>query len=125
MQFTNPVLDKSEASPGATVPIPDRFRPSTFALLSFLGFSAAAPLPAETAIDFERQELYAFEQCTSTCQIELDRQLLHCPEYVDDSENIEAEECRVNSREQYRRCLAMCPADPRPISRPISSDGGM
>lgn len=72
------------------------------------------PAAADTLADFQKRQLYDFEQCAGSCQVELDERLLGCPEFKDDAENIEALNCNADTREFYRRCLQMCPADPRP-----------
>lgn len=72
------------------------------------------PAVADGLADFQKRQLYDFEQCAGSCQVELDKGLLGCPEFKDDSENIEALNCNADTRELYRRCLQMCPADPRP-----------
>lgn len=95
-------------------PIVDRFISRALILLFLLGASAPDPAHADPSRELERRALYVFEQCASTCQVELDRGLLRCPEYSDESDNVEAEDCRDRVREQYRQCLAMCPADPSP-----------
>ena len=90
-----------------------------FALLG-LSLTAVVSVHAETSLDLRDRQLYDFEQCASACQIELDRQLLHCPEYSDDSDNVDAQRCHSGSRERYQQCLAMCPADPRQIGTDLS-----
>lgn len=72
------------------------------------------PAVAGPLADFQKRQLYDFEQCAGSCQVELDKGLLGCPGFRDDSENIEALNCNADTRALYRRCLQMCPADPRP-----------
>lgn len=72
------------------------------------------PAVADDLADFQKRQLYDFEQCAGSCQVELDKGRLGCPEFKDDSENIEALNCNADTRNLYRRCLQMCPADPRP-----------
>lgn len=72
------------------------------------------PAVADTLSDFQKRQLYDLEQCASTCQVELDKRLFSCPEFKDDSENIEVLNCRAETRDLYHRCTQMCPADPRP-----------
>lgn len=87
----------------------------TLALVVLFGLTAEAPVQADdTAVEIEDRYLHEFKQCTSTCQVELDQRLWRCPEYSDDSDNLEAEGCRAAVRRQYQRCLELCPADPRP-----------
>ncbi len=77
------------------------------------------PAVADTLADFQKRQFYDFEQCAGSCQVELDKRLVGCPEFSDDSENIEALNCNAESRDLYRRCLQMCPADPRPDQKYI------
>lgn len=72
------------------------------------------PALADDLTDYQKRELYDFEQCAGSCQIDVDERLLRCPEYKDDSENIEAQICNTDAQQLYQRCLQMCPADPRP-----------
>lgn len=72
------------------------------------------PAVADPLADFQKRQLYDFEQCAGSCQVELDRGLLDCPGFKDDSENIEALNCHADTRALHKRCLRMCPADPRP-----------
>lgn len=69
---------------------------------------------AEELAEYQKRQLHDFEQCAGSCQIDVDERLLRCPEYKDDSENIEAQICNTDAQQLYQRCLQMCPADPRP-----------
>ena len=89
----------------------------TFLLALFVFLVAShleTPAVADTLADFQKRQLYDFEQCAGSCQVELDKRLFGCPEFKDDSDNIEALNCNAETRELYRRCLQICPADPRP-----------
>lgn len=90
-------------------------RSSPGGLLLFVVSLLAAPLwvAAQTPTDITKQQIHDHKQCTSTCQIELDRQLLLCPEYRDESNDIDVQQCRLGVRGRYEKCVGMCPADPR------------
>jgi hypothetical protein len=122
MQFIRFIVGMSPPSPHpifATFHRPSAL-PVPLVIIGLLGLSASIAVQAETLIDLRDRQLYEFEQCASSCQVELDSLLVRCPEPSDDSDSLETQVCRNDVREFYRKCLAMCPADPRPIGTDAS-----
>ncbi len=68
---------------------------------------------AQTLDDYNRQQIFDFEQCANACQIELDQQLFVCAPYREDKSREAPEDCFESNYEQYERCMNYCPIDPR------------
>lgn len=76
-------------------------------LLGYVVSGLAVGEPAEGIPD---TPAFAFEQCASACQRELDQGLPSCDSYAEEEDDTGVVNCRGTFQSAYQLCINSCPA---------------